>query len=276
MLLITKGYKFSYFGIRTAYTHTELSPRLSLSRKQEEIFMLLRSLLVSCLFAATAFASTLQIAAPALVPGSTNSSTVYTLKTNGNGGINGGQTGFSSASNNLTATTGFSGYLSGLPGGATITGATLNLQALFGQSPFSQVGSNVFFTPGFASTISNFNIGISSTLHSVSFAGNSLSGYDLFANGFAADILAGDALSLVFTAKDGFTANTSGYVASSSNKNKTETFTLTAPITISGANELDISYNQQSVSAVPEPSSALLMLSGGLSLFGVIGRKLTA
>ena len=238
--------------------------------------MLLRSLLVSCLFAATAFASTLQIAAPALAPASTNSSTVYTFKTNGNGGINAGQSGFSSASNNLTATTGLTGYLSGLPGGATITGATLNLQAIFGQSSFSPVGNNVFFTPAFTSTISNFNIGISSTLHSVSFAGNGVSGYDLFANGFTADILAGNALSLVFTANDGFTANTSGYVASSSNKNKTETFTLTVPVSISGSNELDISYNQQSVPAVPEPSSALLMLSGGLGLFGVIGRKLTA
>jgi hypothetical protein len=98
----------------------------------------------------------------------------------------------------------------------------------------------------------------------------------LFANGFTADILAGDALSLVFTASDAFAANTSGYVASSSNKNKTETFTLTVPVSISGANDLDISYNPKSVPAVPEPSSVLLMLSGGLGLVGVIGRKLTA
>lgn len=236
--------------------------------------MLLRSLLVSCLFACTAFASTLQVTAPAFVPGSTTSNTVYTFKIKGTGGINTAQTKFNHASNNLTATTAFTGYLSGLPAGATITGATLNLQAIFAQGAFTPIGSNVFFTPGFSSTIGNFNITIASTLHSITLSGvNSVVGYDLFANGFTADILAGDPLSLTFSAKNNFTANTSAYVPTkpANGQDKTETFTFAVPINTSGTNELDLSYT-----AVPEPSSALLMLSGGLGLFGIVGRKLVS
>jgi hypothetical protein len=193
----------------------------------------------------------------------------YTLKTVGNNSI-GNQTTFTPASGqtNLVTTTGvqYASYLSLLPGGSTLTGATLDFAGLFSVQSYgaSLTGGTFFYQPTFSSLLSAYTVTVSSTIANVTLAGPSSVGYDLWPL-FANDILAGHAISVKWSAVDTFSADNSTY--GNNCKNCTEQFqvTDTANFTASNtANALHLTFTAGSVSA-PEPATlgmAGLVLAG--------------
>ncbi len=158
--------------------------------------------------------------------------------------------------------------------GQTVTGAFLELPFVFGDSAVTITGQIsgpsrpplptwVTFTGSLGSGV----FSIISTLHSVSsvpFA--DLAHYDLFANGFGPDFLAGNNITIRFQVPDTLTPNFSGYPGGWAAG--TYRFGLTNSRTISGtpASPLQLVLDVQ---GVPEPFTAALF-GIGLAAIGFL------
>ncbi len=99
----------------------------------------------------------------------------------------------------------FSGYSGSIDPGYKLSGATLNLGLLIGNMTTdlrsSSLGS-LSSLPQVNGTLSNLLITISTGSFSKSVNATSVTAYDLFANGFGADILAGKPLTITFSGVD--------------------------------------------------------------------------
>jgi len=227
--------------------------------------------LTLCLMAVPAAASTL------FVTGSDSesnrqTSVSYTLATVGNNSINTNQSGFtpSSGLGNLTTTTGvtYSSYLSSLPVGTTLSGATLNFSGLFSNlsTSSSLSGGTFFYQPAFSSALSTYTVTITSTLANTTVSGSTATNYDLWP-AFSADILAGHTISVGWSVVDTFGADNSTYA--NTKKNGDETFQVTSHgdfQALSANNSLALAYSSSVTASVPEPGTLCL---AGLALVGL-------
>jgi hypothetical protein len=105
----------------------------------------------------------------------------------------------------------FPNYSGQVPTGRTITGATLDLDLLIGSLNMELLNSqpqNPYFIPGFAGNFGNVSITITSGSVTRTVNGTSITAYDLFANGFGAQIAAGAPLIITFNVKDQVSAVT--------------------------------------------------------------------
>lgn len=194
----------------------------------------------------------------------------YTLKTIGNDSI-GNQSGFTpdSGKSNLVTSTDvdYTNYLSSLPGGSTLTGATLDFSGLFSElrtSSSVNVGT-FFYQPAFSSVLGAYTVTISSTLANVSLSGSSAVGYNLWTL-FSSDLLAGHQIDVKWSAVDTFGVNTSSY--GNDCKNCTEQFQVTSKgnfTASSASNGLNLTYSA-GIASVPEPATMSL---AGLVLIGL-------
>ncbi len=193
----------------------------------------------------------------------------YILNTIGNSTI-GGSTGFTPATGletlGTTAGITYSNYLSLLPSGSTLTGATLDFSGLFSSLTYSSqlTAGTLFYTPAFSSSLGSYSVKISSTLANTTLTGNALTGYNLFTL-FSADILAGHALTIQWSVPDTFTANTSTYTNNCKNCAETLQVTNNASFTANSAvNVLNLQYTPPV--AVPEPAT---LGFAGMALIGL-------
>ena len=103
----------------------------------------------------------------------------------------------------------YSNYLGLVPESQKITGATLNLDVLIG-APVAQVLSSSSGTPFFVPTLDGnlgcLSITIQSGGLSQTLSCTSVTGYDLFANGFGSQVVAGMPLVITFDVQDHVTA----------------------------------------------------------------------
>jgi len=191
----------------------------------------------------------------------------YTLATIGNNTIATGS-GFTPASGITALATSlglnYTNYLSALPFGAVLTGATLNFSGLFSAptTNSSLTAGALFYTPTFASSLSTYTVTITSTLANATVTGSSGTNYDLWPS-FSADILAGHTINIKWSSVDTLTANTSTYTNNC--KNCTETFQVTSSanfVASNTSNSLTLNYTG---GAVPEPGTL------GLAGFVLIG-----
>jgi len=102
----------------------------------------------------------------------------------------------------------YNSYLNSLPTGGTLTGATLNLSLLIGDPTAGVLGSSTA-TASLAGALGALSVTINSGSVTKTLSGTDLNAYDLFANGFGAQILSGAALSLTFSAADDVTPTVS-------------------------------------------------------------------
>jgi len=181
-------------------------------------------------------------------------SETYTLNTLGNSGIQSSTFSNNPLSLTSSAAMTYSGYLGSVPVGDSITGATLDFSVLTGSAVFIPTGT-AFYTPVFGGTLGALTVTIQSGAVSHTVSGASLTGYDLFANGFSAPILAGTPLSLSFSAGDTLAANTTTY--GNNCKNCAETLSLTDTRSISGSETANI-LHLTTLTSVPEPRSTSL------------------
>jgi hypothetical protein len=163
----------------------------------------------------------------------------------------------------------YSNYLSSLPGGSTLTGATLDFSGLFSGLTYgsSLSGGTLFYQPGFSSTLGAYTVTITSTFTNTSLAGPAAIGYNLWPL-FMNDILAGHRIDVKWIAVDTFNANTGTY--GNTCKNCTEQFQVmnTADFSADGtANALNLTFSSGStIESAPEPATMGL---AGLVLIGL-------
>ena len=188
----------------------------------------------------------------------------YNLSTIGNNTIASGS-GFTPASGITALVTSlglnYTNYLSSLPFGAVLTGATLNFAGLFSTPTTSSslTTGTLFYTPTFAASLTTYTVTITSTLANATITGSSGTNYDLWPS-FSADILAGNTINIKWSAVDTLTANTSTYANNCKNCTETLQVTSTANFTASNtSNSLTLNYTGV---AAPEP--------GTLSLAGFV------
>jgi hypothetical protein len=188
----------------------------------------------------------------------------YTLSTIGNSTIQSGL-GFTPASGVTALATSlglnYTNYLSALPFGAVLTGATLNFAGLFSTptTTSSLTSGTLFYTPAFASSLSTYTVTITSTLANATVTGSSGTNYDLWP-AFSADILAGHTINIKWSAVDTLTGDTSTYANNCKNCSETLQVTSTANFVASNtSNSLTLNFTGV---AAPEP--------GTLSLAGFV------
>jgi len=135
----------------------------------------------------------------------------------------------------------YNSYLNSLPTGGTLTGATLNLSLLIGDPTAGVLGSSTA-TASLAGALGALSVTINSGSVTKTLSGTDLNAYDLFANGFGAQILSGAALSLTFSAADEVTPTVSLTSGTPSTGGRgfffspTTTANLTDTRTITGSN----------------------------------------
>lgn len=203
----------------------------------------------------------------------------YRFRTTGNGAVNNGLTGFTPDGGSATLSTvsgvTYEGYLSEIPNGSILTGATLDFYGLFGAqlltSPVTGVTvartpqSAAFYQPVFAATLGAYNVTITSLLANVTVVGSAAQGYNLWPL-FENDLVAGNAINVQWSAVEAFSANFSSYEALSDDQrcvNCDEKFTLgdTRSFTADQSrNFLTLSSTiDVAQTNVPEPVSTLLV-----------------
>jgi hypothetical protein len=189
----------------------------------------------------------------------------YLFRTNGDKGINTGQTGFTPDSGTAVVHTvqgvSYADYLTALAPGATVTGATLSFDGMFGPKHVSSSITNgtLFYRPAFDASLGAYQVTITSGSTSVNVSGASGAGYDLWTL-FKNDILAGDAIHIQWGAVETFSANTGSY--GNNFKNRDETFNVqdTRTFTAGETNLLSLVYKAPATSSpVPEPASTILV-----------------
>jgi hypothetical protein len=195
----------------------------------------------------------------------------YRLRTTGNGSLNAGQSGFIPVSaQSLTATAigvGYINYLALLPGGSTVTGAQLDFSGTFGNPSIatSLTSGTRFYQPAFSGVLSSLSVTISSTSASVTLAGASAVGYNLWPL-FQNDILTSHPIHVAWRATDTFA--TLNFPTNFGCNGCTEQFSIVDTRTFvadTSANRLVITYTQPS-SETPEPATLVLFGSALLAL----------
>jgi hypothetical protein len=196
----------------------------------------------------------------------------YTLMTVGNNSISTNQSGFTPSNGvaNLTTATGvtYSSYLSSLPAGSTLTGATLNFSGLFSNlsTTSSLSGGTFFYQSAFSSVLGTYTVTITSTLANATVSGSSATNYDLWP-AFSADILAGNSINVAWSVVDTFSADNSTYA--NTKKNGSETFQVTGHgdfQALTANNSLALEYSSSVTASAPEPGTVCL---AGLALVGL-------
>ena len=186
----------------------------------------------------------------------------------------------------------FSGYSAFVGAGHTLTGATLNLDLLIGNPTLG--GSDLGWLPSLpqvGSSLANLSITISTGSVSRTLNATSVTAYDLFANGFSADLLAGKPLTITFNGMDSVfvpvnstSVSTSGQVIIGGIRMPADYWATQAPIvlltdtrTITSASgstfltlhETDPATVAPALADNPEPLTTVLV-GGGLLLLGCI------
>lgn len=202
----------------------------------------------------------------------------YTLSTNGGGQIPEGHVGFVPPNGPLVTPDGlkYSKYLSALPAGTVLTGATVDLSGAF--STKSIVGSprsKPFYTPAaFNAEIGLYTVQISSKHATVQLAGADHKGYDLW-NDFKLDLLAGNPIEVTWSAALTLSANNDTYVKKSC-KGCTAEFDVTASSefsAFSAANSLNLLFsNADALVHAAEPGS-MSLTGAGLILSAVVTKR---
>jgi len=181
----------------------------------------------------------------------------YTLTTIGNNSIQSSAFSLTPLPVSSLANLTYSGYLGSVPVGDTITSAILDFNVQLGLPVFTPTGT-AFYTPVFGGTLGAVTVTITSGAVTQTVSGTSLTGYDLFANGFSAPLLAGSNLTLAFSAGDTLTANTSTYANDC--KNCSESLSIADSRTITGSNTANILHLVTTApTGTPEPISMSLV-----------------
>jgi hypothetical protein len=178
----------------------------------------------------------------------------YNLSTLGNSGIQSSTFTLSPLPVDSSASLTYSNYLASVPLGSSVTGAILDFNVQIGSPAFTPTGV-AFYTPVFGGTLGAVTVTITSGAVTHTVSGTSLTGYDLFTNGFSVPLLAGSNLTLAFSAGDTLTANTSTYANDC--KNCAESLSIADSRTITGSNTVNILH--LAVTSVPEPINMSLM-----------------
>ena len=200
----------------------------------------------------------------------------YEVVTKQDGTVNNGLTRFSPQHVNIDTSIGvlYTNYLSALPGGSTLTGATLNYAGFFmlTQPVGTLVSGAAFVQPVFSAGDSHYKVTISSPTTSTQIGQSQATGYDLWPL-FQADLLAGNQLQINWSARANFNADLSSYAGGCASCDATFSVTasgdFSAPLT---SNALSLEFTSQPAAAAPEP--ATFLLSGlGAVIGGIAIRK---
>ena len=200
----------------------------------------------------------------------------YDVVTKQNGTVNNGLTTFSPNHVNIDTGIGvlYTNYLSALPGGSTLIGATLNYTGffMFTQPVGTLVSGTAFVQPVFSVAPSHYKVTISSPTTTTQIGQSQATGYDLWPL-FQADLLAGNQLQIHWSARADFSDDLSSYAGGCASC--TATFSVTASGDFSAplaSNALSLEYSPQQATATPEP--ATFFLSGlGAIIGGIVIRK---
>jgi hypothetical protein len=235
----------------------------------------MRVIMSAALAAVPLCASSVTITAPDYTVEGVSADSSYTVDTN-NGGNLKGKGEFVPATSPLVTIEGlkYADYLSGLPGGYVLTGASLDFSGLFSlASTASQyTGGHVdngaqspgpFYTPTFGAAIGAYTVKISSSQASVQLNGSTAAGYNLW-NVFASDLVAGNAIDVKWSAIATFTDDTTTYVRGCQNCEAGFNVTQSADFSAHPeGNSLNLTFSTATPpTAIPEPASLFLTGAG--------------
>jgi hypothetical protein len=245
----------------------------------------MRLVISATLAAVPLCASQLTITASEYTVAGLSADSSYVVDTN-NGGNLKGKGEFVPAASPLVTIGGlqYADYLSGLPGGYVLTGASLDFSGLFSLSstPASQytgghtdngvTSPTPFYTPTFGAAIGAYTVEISSNQASVQLNGSTAAGYNLW-NVFASDLVSGNTIDVKWSAVATFTADTTTYIRECRNCEAGFDVTQSAGFrTQPEANSLNLTFSAATPpSAIPEPAS--LFLTGGGLIISALAMK---
>jgi hypothetical protein len=187
-------------------------------------------------------------------------------------------TGFAPSFSTITSSSGvlYQNYLSVLPTGATLIGATLDYAGLFTVANPSAIPlGSAFYNPSFTVNTSQLLATITSTNASVHNVAATATGYNLWTL-FQTDLLAGNNLDITWAERVTFNDHTNSY--GNNCAGCSETFTVSSTATFTAAqvsNALHLSYQAAlpptpPTTATPEPASMLLsgcgLMIGGFAI----------